>query len=62
MQVTWDISEPETMQREIAAIDAARQELNITDALIITANEPSPANLKKTSYKIIPFFRWAAAI
>jgi|GEM_PF-6658252 len=50
------------MQREIAAIDAARQELNITDALIITANEPSPANLKKTSYKIIPFFRWAAAI
>jgi hypothetical protein len=37
-QIAWDISDPDTMKREIRALSEAVKELNIKDKLITPSN------------------------
>lgn len=55
IQVSWDISEPQTFERELAGLKSAMHELSISHGIIITADDEMTID---DTIHIIPAWKW----
>ncbi len=62
IQVSWDISNLETLEREIKALILASKKLNGENLLIINAEVEKEENVKGKSIKYIPLWKWLLGI
>jgi len=51
IQVSWDVSDPRTKQREINALMRAMKELGVNEALVVT-------EFDKSKIKFAPLWKW----
>ncbi len=58
IQVSWDISNVKTHEREIKALILASEKLNCEDLLIINAEVEKEENTKGKVIKYIPLWKW----
>lgn len=58
IQVSWDISDAETYQREISALKEAMYELNVKIATIVTNDTEDTVEFDNGSIQIIPAWKW----
>ena len=61
IQVCVDLSDNKTYEREIKAIEAAKDTLKIKNSLIITYSEQNVEIINKCPYQIRPFYEWAVS-
>lgn len=57
-QVCYDISSPETLERETRAIEKSFEYLNAKSATIITLSDEKPIKSKNININIIPAWKW----
>ena len=55
LQVSWEISDEKTFQREISAMRTARQETGITDCVIVTWDNEMETD---DGIRIVPVWKW----
>lgn len=55
IQVSWDVSEPQTFERELAGLKSAMRELSISHGIIITADDEMTID---DTIHIIPAWKW----
>lgn len=58
-QVAIDISQPETYQRELRALESAMRENKLKTAYLITLNQHETIKLKYGVIEVLPAWRWA---
>lgn len=58
IQVCYDISSPKTYKREIRALEAAMDELKISNSLLITYNTAEMVKSGNNTIRIIPAWEW----
>jgi len=58
IQVCWQISRPETKNREIRALLKAMKEFNLEEGLIITDDYEAEENIKGKKINYIPLWKW----
>ena len=57
-QVCYNLSDPETRQREMKALVKCTEELGLNEATIITYNETGSEQYKNTHITIIPLWKF----
>ena len=55
IQVAWEMSSPETEERELSALKAARSELKVDDCTVVTWDEERELD----GIKIVPAWKWS---
>jgi predicted AAA+ superfamily ATPase len=58
IQVSYSISDPDTLEREVKGLRAAMKELEIKNALIITYDEEKEIEVQEGIIKVIPAWQW----
>lgn len=58
IQVSFNISEPKTKEREIAGLIEAKSELKVNNLTIITDDEEGQEKINRSEIKIIPLWKW----
>lgn len=58
IQVSETLNEPATKERELKALFRAMDELNISNALIITSHEYAQFEQNKRTIKVLPYWEW----
>lgn len=58
IQVTWDMSDPDTRQREVFGLLEASQVTGCNELTIITCNEESMLTEKGRNIRVIPAWKW----
>jgi predicted AAA+ superfamily ATPase len=58
VQVCWDVSPPDTREREVRALAAASVEIGVRDCTIVTALEEGRVELPGSSIGIVPAWAW----
>lgn len=58
VQVCADLGEPETLKREIAALDEAMRELGLESATLVTLNESDTMQTSHGTIRVVPAWRW----
>lgn len=59
VQSSFDISNPKTLNRELAGLERVRQATGCTDLLLLTDHEYADVEKSATRMKIRPFHEWA---
>jgi uncharacterized protein len=58
IQVTWQMTEAKTREREIRALEAASKEINATQTIIITFDHKETLQIKDLSISAVPIREW----
>jgi len=58
IQVSYSISDPDTLEREVKGLRAAMKELEIKNSLIITYDEEKEIEVQEGIIKVIPAWQW----
>ena len=58
IQVSADIENPKTREREIAPLINAARQFNIKDCLILTDDQNTELKEGKLKIKVMPVWRW----
>jgi predicted AAA+ superfamily ATPase len=58
IQVTWDMSETKTFERELAGLKSAMHQLSIPNGFIITADDEMTI---EDAIQVIPAWKWLLA-
>ena len=58
LQVSYDVSSPDTLSREIKALVEASEELNSGELIILTWDEEKEEKKKGKTIKFIPLWKW----
>ncbi len=58
IQVSWNVSDPRTRQREINALVRAMKELGVNEALVVTEDEDKTEEFDKSKIKFAPLWKW----
>ncbi len=58
IQVSYNISDPETEKREVKALIKAKNELSCKNAMIISFNNDKQITYKNTTINVIPAWQW----
>ncbi len=58
LQVSYDVSSPDTLSREIKALVEASEELNSGELIILTWDEEKEKKRKGKTIKFIPLWKW----
>jgi len=58
IQVTQDLNNPDTREREIKSLVRAMQELNLNHGLILTEDEKETIHTKGKTINILPVYQW----
>ena len=58
IQVSYSISDPDTLEREVKGLRAAMKELDIKNSLIITYDEEKEIEVQEGIIKVIPAWKW----
>ncbi|OGB86977.1 hypothetical protein A3J44_06105 [candidate division WOR-1 bacterium RIFCSPHIGHO2_02_FULL_45_12] len=61
IEVAWDISSPQTREREIRGLLKAADELSLSEVLIITEEEETSAAIKGIRITFTPLWKWLLA-
>ncbi len=56
LQVSWDISDEKTFQRELSVMRTAKEETGITDCTVVTWNDEMETD---DGIRIVPVWKWA---
>ena len=54
MQVSWELSSPETERRELTALKDARGEIKVDDCTVVTWDEERESD----GIRIVPAWKW----
>ena len=58
IQVSWNLEDKKTRQREMRALSQSMEETNINHATILTYNEEETAEIKGRVIQIMPVWKW----
>lgn len=58
IQVSWDINQPDTYQREIRALSSTMDELNIDSGTLVTLSELTKPKNQDSRIKLTPAYEW----
>jgi hypothetical protein len=58
VNVSYDISDVKTFEREIKGLQEAMTELKLTNAYLITDNKKETIVVKKQTIHIVPLWEW----
>lgn len=58
IQVCWDVSNPETRERETRALLKAMKKFKLKEGLVLTEDFEGEENLKERVIKFMPLWRW----
>lgn len=59
LQVTYDMSDPDTKEREIRGLIEASQNFSLNNGTIITYDSEDEFEVEGIKINLIPFFKWA---
>lgn len=59
LQVSYDVTSPETRKREVSALEEAAKTMHLTECTIITYNYEEEEKVDGLKIKFIPFWIWA---
>src|SRR3972149_2809376 len=62
IQVCWNVQDEKTKNRELRSLRKAMEELNVTNATVITGETEGEEKLHDNTVKLIPLWKWLLAV